>query len=81
MIHSTNYKTFGFLKVVWTTWNNEGIYILNLGTEIELLISLLKHMFQWDGSFEHEKHMLKLTGKKTFIILPSNSLPIFIKNT
>ena len=28
-----------------------------------------KEQFQWDGSFEHTKHMLKLMVKKIFIIL------------
>ena len=28
-----------------------------------------KEPSQWDGSFEHPKHMLKLMGKKIFIIL------------
>ena len=28
-----------------------------------------KELSQWDGSFEHQKHMLKLMGKKIFTIL------------
>ena len=33
-----------------------------------------KELSQLDGSFEHPKHMLKLTGKKIFIILRSKIL-------
>ena len=31
-----------------------------------------KEPSQWDGSFEHPKHLLKLIGKKIFTILPWN---------
>ena len=30
-----------------------------------------KEPSQWDGSFEHPKHMFKLMGKKIFTILGS----------
>ena len=33
-----------------------------------------KEPSQWDGSFEHPKHMLKLMGKKIFTILCSKIL-------
>ena len=36
-----------------------------------------KEPSQWDGSFEHPKHMLKLIGKKIFTILHSNTLFIY----
>ena len=32
----------------------------------------LKEPSQWDGSFEHPKHMLKIMGKKIFTILRCN---------
>ena len=35
-----------------------------------------KESSQWDGSFEHPKHMLKLMGKKIFTILCSKFLYI-----
>ena len=31
-----------------------------------------KEPSQWDGSFQHPKHMLKLMGKKIFTILRQN---------
>ena len=40
----------------------------------DYLISQPKHMLwvlepsQWDGSFKHPKHMLKIMGKKIFTI-------------
>ena len=44
-------------------------------------ITLSKHMLwyskepsQWDGSFEHQKHMLQLIGKEIFTILRSKIL-------
>ena len=37
-----------------------------------------KEPFQWDGSFEHPKHMLKTRGKKIFTILRWNFVQ-FIK--
>ena len=36
-----------------------------------------KKTSQWDGSFEHPKHILKLLGKKIFTILRSNILFIY----
>ena len=36
-----------------------------------------KELSQWDGSFEHPKHMLTLTAKKIFTIVRSKCLPIW----
>ena len=41
-----------------------------------------KEPSQWDGSFEHPKHMLKIMGKKIFTYLPWNfwlSKPVFLR--
>ena len=55
---------------------------------ISLLISQPKHMLcvlkepsQWDGSFEHPKHMIKLMGKKKITILHSKSFRIWTYET
>ena len=38
------------------------------------MLWVLKRTSQWDGSFEHPKHMLKLMGKKILTILRSQKL-------
>ena len=38
------------------------------------MLWVLKKTSQLDGSFEHPKHMLKLTGKKIFTVLGSKIL-------
>ena len=40
-----------------------------LTSEPKHMLWVLKQSSQWDGSFEHQKHMLKLMGKKIFTIL------------
>ena len=47
---------------------NENFIFLFLNQNICCAYS--KEPSQWDGSFEHPKHMLKLMGKKIFTILP-----------
>ena len=33
------------------------------------MLWVLKRTSQWDGSFEHPKHMFKIMGKKIFTLL------------
>ena len=51
---------------------NENLIFLFLNQNICCRYS--KEPSQWDGSFEHPKHMLKLVGKKIFTILRWNFL-------
>ena len=46
---------------------NENLIFLFLSQNIGCEYS--KEQSQWDGSFEHPKHMLELMGKKIFTIL------------
>ena len=51
---------------------NEKIIFLFLNQNI--CCGYSKEPSQWDGSFEHPKHMFKLMGKKKFAILRSDIL-------
>ena len=47
--------------------HNEKLIFLFLNQNI--CCGYSKELSQWEGSFEHPKHMLKLMGKKIFTIL------------
>ena len=49
---------------------NENLIFLFLNQSI--CCGYSKEPSQWDGSFEHSKHMLKLMGKKVFAIDAEN---------
>ena len=64
---------------IFTLKNDVSLAVLQIRERIEKLITLFliqniccgysKEPSQWDGSFEHPKHMFKLSGKKITAIL------------
>ena len=67
------FKILEYLQYISRTW------VKSAYQKISLLIFLFlnhhiccgysKELSQWDGSFEHPKHILKVMGKKIFRIL------------
>ena len=71
-------------RAVWSRYQAFTNVVKNGLQKNNFLISQPKHILwvlkepsQWDSSFEHPNHMLKIMGKKIFIILPSKFLLSF----
>ena len=56
----------------------EKLIFLFLNQNIHVCCGYSKEPSQWDGSFEHPKHMLKLMGKKIYTVLSTKILMIQI---